>query len=335
MSESALASRFEDAVWHVEHHNHDLNFVGKYALSELPRSKGYPVVLTGEGADEQFAGYPLYLPDFLRADDPFMPDGMSDVEREAAVRRAVQDTKRSYDLMGGTSAYFRADERLSTPASLLAFTPPLSLFSKPWRESYAHFDPLNTVFRNIDGLAHTSTLHIWHPLHSALYIWQKGHLTNQFLSCLGDRVEMAHSIEARTPFLDHILTGYVNRLPPSLKLRKMPTSDGHVYVEKYALREAVRPYVTDEIYTRRKHPYSAPTTYPTGGPVHRVLERLVTREGVKRLGFVQWEEVQRLMRLAFGDAKEDAGRVWAWRNVLVVAEWIVLSMRFHMNPAER
>ena len=48
MSEKELAARFEDATWHCEHHNPDLNYVGKYALSEVPQEVGFKVVLTGK-----------------------------------------------------------------------------------------------------------------------------------------------------------------------------------------------------------------------------------------------------------------------------------------------
>lgn len=47
MNEAALAARYEDATWHCEHHNPDLNYVGKYALSEVPTELGFKVVLTG------------------------------------------------------------------------------------------------------------------------------------------------------------------------------------------------------------------------------------------------------------------------------------------------
>lgn len=53
MDEEAFASRFEDATWHCEHHNPDLNYIGKFALSELPRELGFKVVLTGEGMIEK------------------------------------------------------------------------------------------------------------------------------------------------------------------------------------------------------------------------------------------------------------------------------------------
>lgn len=49
MDEDALASHFEDATYHCEHHNPDLNYIGKFALSGLTRELGFKVVLTGEG----------------------------------------------------------------------------------------------------------------------------------------------------------------------------------------------------------------------------------------------------------------------------------------------
>ena len=52
----------------------NLNFVGTFALSCVPRKHGYKVVLTGEGADEQFAGYPMYVPDFLNERDHAWPE---------------------------------------------------------------------------------------------------------------------------------------------------------------------------------------------------------------------------------------------------------------------
>jgi asparagine synthase (glutamine-hydrolysing) len=59
-----------------------------------------------------------------------------------------------------------------------------------------------------------------------MYMWNKSTLINVILSCLGDRTEMAHSIEARTPFLDRKLAEYVKSLPLSTKLRYTPPEEG-------------------------------------------------------------------------------------------------------------
>lgn len=346
MDEAELANRFEDAVYHIEHHNHDLNFVGKYALSEVPRRYGYKVVLTGEGADEHFAGYPLYLPDYLREEDHAMSGGLSlaSGQRQEVVAEQEQIIRESYRTIGGTDRFFDQTtlatqlNGVSTPASMMAFTPALAIFKQELRQRYAAANFLDTVSNNIDEVTKAKIQDKWHPLHTAMYTWGKGHLTNQFLSCLGDRVEMAHSVEARTPFLDHKLTEYLNGLPPSMKLRYSP-ADGHDpknlkadFIEKYALREATREFITPEIYTRRKHPYTAPTTYPIDGPVHRLLTRLVTRENVEKLGFLDWPEVEKRLKTAFGTGS-DVEKVAGFRLALIVAEWIVLSLRFQVKTA--
>jgi asparagine synthase (glutamine-hydrolysing) len=62
VDEEALAAGFADSAYHCEHHNFDLNSVGKYILSELPHENGFKVVLTGEGADEHFAGWSNVFP---------------------------------------------------------------------------------------------------------------------------------------------------------------------------------------------------------------------------------------------------------------------------------
>ena len=71
-----------------------------------------------------------------------------------------------------------------------------------------------------------------HPVNQSLYIWGRTMLPNYILSNLGDRMEMAHSVEGRLPFLDHYVFEEAARMPISMKIRGM--------TEKYVLREAAR-----------------------------------------------------------------------------------------------
>ena len=184
----------------------------------------------------------------------------------------------------------------------------------------------------------------WHPLHTAHYIFCKAHLENIILSNLGDRGEMAHSIEGRTPFLDHHFTEYVNGLPPSLKIRAGKTSEESNrsetpqvdFVEKYILREAAKPFITDEIYQKRKHPYSAPLHYPVNGPLHRLMKNLVTEQNVKEVGFLDWTSrkfngrtLGDMVDLAFKERDKSV-----FTLVICVAQWVVLMQRFGVKIAE-
>ena len=57
-----------------------------------------------------------------------------------------------------------------------------------------------------------------HPVNQSLYIWGKTMLPNYILSNLGDRMEMAHSVEGRLPFLDHHVVEEAARMPVSMKI---------------------------------------------------------------------------------------------------------------------
>jgi asparagine synthase (glutamine-hydrolysing) len=256
MDEAELAARFEDATWHCEHHNPDLNYVGKYALSEVPLDLGYKVVLTGEGADETYAGYPMYLSDYLREPDPSWPQ--SEVTHEERKRKCMEndaEVTRYYKSIGANVSTSEEDlprrmlNNIMTAPSMAAFSP--SQLFADWTSSYGQSDPQLTIANGMSLQILNKMQKQWHPLNSALYVWTKGHLANIFLTCLGDRTEMAHSIEARTPFLDHELTEYVYGLPPSLKIRW--DAGEQRFVEKWVLREAAKPFITKELYNRKKH----------------------------------------------------------------------------------
>jgi len=331
MNEEELAKRFEDATWHCEHHNPDMNFVGKYALSEVPFENGFKVVLTGEGADENFGGYPSYLPDYLREPDHSWPQNtMSDEIRMKQCAKWEEETASYYRSVGADADNRRSCvaslqlNQITTVASMTAFA--FTLFA-PWTSCYGICDPRLTIANNVDGRVRDSIMDKWHPLHSAQYIWTKGHLTNIFLTCLGDRTEMAHSVEARTPFLDHTLTDFVNNIPPSMKIRYDPKEDR--FIEKWILREAAKPFITKELYERKKHPYSAPTTWPRDGPLHQLMWKLVTKENVEELGFVDWKKCKTLVNRGFGD-KGDPN---AMRFTLLVAEWVTIGKRFGVRRA--
>jgi asparagine synthase (glutamine-hydrolysing) len=88
------------------------------------------------------------------------------------------------------------------------------------------------------------------PLHQALYLWAKTGLPGYILTMLGDRMEMAHSVEGRVPFLDHHVVEVIRSQPVNQKIRGM--------TEKYVLREAARDVITDTVYRRQKHPFLSP-----------------------------------------------------------------------------
>src|ERR1035438_2584231 len=101
------------------------------------------------------------------------------------------------------------------------------------------FGPLEGIYGILDDVDVRGQLQGRDALHQSLYLWSKTVMANYILTMLGDRMEMAHSIEGRVPFLDHKLVELIASLPVNQKIRGM--------TEKYVLREAVRDRITDTV----------------------------------------------------------------------------------------
>jgi asparagine synthase (glutamine-hydrolysing) len=122
-----------------------------------------------------------------------------------------------------------------------------ALLSRDFLTTYAQREGYRVLFYDLDVRTQLAGRE---PLHQSLYLWAKTGLPAYILTMLGDRMEMAHSIEGRVPFLDHHVVEVLRSQPVSQKIRGM--------TEKYVLREAVRDVVTDTVYRRQKHPFLSP-----------------------------------------------------------------------------
>jgi asparagine synthase (glutamine-hydrolysing) len=215
------------------------------------RDAGYKVVLTGEGSDEILAGYPPFRRDLLlynaQGQDP------------KVVRQLLEQLKATNSVSRGLLLTDGEPPPLASVRRALGFVPSwleaqattatrlCALFSPDFAAEFAGCDAYR-VFLN--GLDVAGQLDGREPVNQALYLWSKVALPNYILAMLGDRMEMAHSIEGRVPFLDHPVVELVRDLPVSQKIRGM--------TEKYVLREAARPVLSATVYRRQKHPFLAP-----------------------------------------------------------------------------
>jgi asparagine synthase (glutamine-hydrolysing) len=125
-------------------------------------------------------------------------------------------------------------------------------------------------------------------VNQSLYTWSKTLLPNYILNVLGDRMEMAHSVEGRVPFLDHHVVEMAARLPISQKIHDM--------IEKYVLREAAHPVLTETVYRRQKHPFLAPpATLSPRGRLNELLQDAVRGSALRALPFYDQKKVIALL----------------------------------------
>ncbi|KAJ5161820.1 hypothetical protein N7492_007212 [Penicillium capsulatum] len=325
VTEDVIAAKFEDTVWHSEFTMPDTNGIGKLAMAEVAHSHGSKVILTGEGSDEHFGGYKESSLDFLLENDPSWPGALSDAERAEIREKAL-----ALFAPGGVPIKSNLPEStrrmLNNCSTLSKLTVFATLPWSEWTDAYATASPETAQVESLDGRVRDAIANRWHPLHTSEYLLLRGYFCNIMLRYLGDNIDMVHNVETRPPFLDHHLTEYANGLPPSLKMNRSP--DGSFITEKYILREAVAPFVTEELYKRTKKPYIGPANFQENGPFHKLILRLVSRENVEALGFVDWDQAQEHVRKAFQDKDGRSLRV-----AIFLGQIVVLSQRLGVAKA--
>jgi asparagine synthase (glutamine-hydrolysing) len=146
-------------------------------------------------------------------------------------------------------------------------------------------------------------------------------LPGYILTMLGDRMEMAHSIEGRVPFLDHHVVETIRSQPVSLKIRGM--------TEKYVLREAVRDVITDTVYRRQKHPFmSPPATLNPKAKLHNLVQDRLRGSAFAAIPFFDQKKVVGLLdRLANMD---EGARVAIDQVLMMLTSASVLQERFQL-----
>lgn len=249
ITKQALAQNFVESIRHCETTVANPHTVAKFMLSKHVRDSGYKVVLTGEGSDEILGGYAHFRQDMLlNADNQGSNHNLND-----SLKKLNENNLFTRNLQSGGFIDDNAIKRRLgfVPSWLKMFMSSSNhvknFFSNDTLENFSKIDPYSLFLDDQDVHNQLSGRSI---LNQSEYLWSKLLLPNYLLCSLGDRMEMAHSVEGRVPFLDHKLVEFVTTLPSSLKIRNM--------TEKYILREAARPVITDTVYKRKKHPFVAP-----------------------------------------------------------------------------
>jgi asparagine synthase (glutamine-hydrolysing) len=257
-----ITELFPAMIWHCECPVKETYNTCSMALSNAARNAGVPVILTGEGADETFAGYIGYRFDSaaLRANETYN------------LQRALESELRER-LWGNPNLLYETDHHQFREIKR-------ALYSESARHLYDEFDCLRHPLVNKERLIGR------HPLHQRSYLDLKLRLADHLVSDHGDRMALANSVEARYPFLDIDLMNYVRSIPPELQLKDC--------TEKYILRKAAARYVPSVIANREKFGFHAPgSQYLLKQNLPWVRDALDPRR-IRSNGYFDPEAVERL-----------------------------------------
>jgi asparagine synthase (glutamine-hydrolysing) len=249
VSRSDIANVFPDVIYHTERPILRTAPAPLFLLSKLVREHGVKVVLTGEGADEMFAGYDIFREGKVRRFWGRQPESTWRhrlLERlyPYLARSPVSQQAMARQFFGRNIAAHRApgfahDTRWHTTGALKR------LLSKDVQAAAAGRDVIKELVENVHA-----DFSQWSHLAQDQHIEIRTLLSGYLLSSQGDRMLMAHSVEGRFPFLDKDVVALADSLPAAYKLR--------VLDEKHVVKRASVDIVPREIRARKKQPYRAP-----------------------------------------------------------------------------
>lgn len=251
-NDQMLAENFEKTIYHAEQPIVNPNSIAKQILSGLVRSRGYKVCLTGEGADEMFGGYPYFKQERLwrmlqgtdqeraQGEDLYKKFLILETRSEGILWNRGHAWKKTPTPYGYPSFhYLRASESNWFAARALS----QDLVAQAKAKTPGQFFEQNSDFTELGKMD---------PFNASrkLTIHQ---LSSYIIPTLGDRVEMANSVECRTPFLDRDLMEYIGTVNPAHFM------DIHHLREKHLLKQAFVDILPPLVAKVHKHPFLSPS----------------------------------------------------------------------------
>jgi asparagine synthase (glutamine-hydrolysing) len=274
---SDLSAYWPLLTWHRDEPVSEPSDLGVYLISKLAREH-VKVVLSGEGGDELFAGYPKYIVDWLARYYQILPRPIRDQVIAPLLERLPYNMRKLK--MAARALSQPAPERWMNWFGV--FNGPLknNLLSESTKARIAG-DSSQAFRRWLEQNPQRD------DLSSMLYLDTKIWLPDNLLM-KGDKMTMAASLEARIPFLDYRLIEFASAIPSNIKVKP--------FQAKYLLKRAYADFLPEPILTRKKMGFNVPISIWFRGEQRNLITRLLLSERARSRGFLNSEFVASILR---------------------------------------
>jgi asparagine synthase (glutamine-hydrolysing) len=276
----------------------DSSAMPTYRVCELAR-KHVTVALSGDGADELFAGYGRYrwhmneekvrqvLPFNFRkavfkplgALYPKMDWAPKFLRAKTTFQSMAMDTVEGYH---NSISILRQDERNK-------------LFSKAYKQKLGGYTSLK-VFRK-----YQDKIKALDPMKTAQYLDMKTYLVGDILTKV-DRASMAHSLEVRVPFLDHKFVEWGFQVPSEVNLEQG--------VGKKSLKRSMEPHLPYDVLYRKKMGFSIPVAQWFRGPLREKLYKGLLSKQMENCGYFDMKQLRNLIDQHVKGIKDNSAPLW-------------------------
>jgi asparagine synthase (glutamine-hydrolysing) len=259
-------------VWQIEEPLGDPTSIPLYFVSSKA-SGDATVILSGEGADEVFAGYNIYLAPRMIELFQLLP---------AIIRRRL-----ILPIVNGLPAGFIGKDFVNRASTSLHswYRGVGSTFREEEKAKlYSEQMKRATVNQELSAIttADKDRLSDLHPVDQMLYLDTKYWLPEDTL-LKADKITMANSQELRVPFLDHKVVEFAASLPASMKVRGKTL--------KHILKQATKDILPDSIIKQRKFGFTPPISSWIASELRPYAEDLLTSSRFQERGYFNHQTV--------------------------------------------
>ncbi len=277
----------------------DSSAIPTYRVCGLAR-KRVTVALSGDGGDENLAGYRRYrwhvYEDHVRSALPrairrpmFGLLGALYPKADWAPRVLRAKATLQGIARDSVEAYFHS-------VSLMGNAQRQRLYRDSFRRELQGYNAIEVLRRHAQR-APTSD-----PLSMVQYLDLKTYLPGDILTKV-DRASMAHSLEVRVPLLDHLLVEWLAGLPSGMKL--------HGREGKYIFKRALEPYLPKDLLYRPKMGFAVPLATWFRGPLRQRVREAVLGDAMRELGYFDLVTVERMIDQHQAGIRDYSAPLWA------------------------
>ena len=285
---------------------------GVYLVSRLARET-VKVVLTGDGGDENFAGYDRFVGQRLLDYYCLLPTWF----RRQVAQRLIDRLPESFGYKSfaqkarwfNEMSFFSGAERYAQSMGALRFTQEAkqALFTAGAQKGVEDYDSIRKIVdlfeaENVD-----------HVVDRMLYSDLMTRMPDHLLVTV-DRMSMAHSLETRSPLIDHKVVEYAASIPGDLKLKGNQL--------KYLLRKVASRYLPDELIDREKQGFGFPLGIWMRTELRQFMESLFAESRMIELGIFDAGYVRQLIDEHLSGRRDHSYRLWLLINLEV---WYQMS----------
>lgn len=301
-----MVGSIEDLLGFFDEPFADYSAIPTYLVSKMAAER-VRVVLTGDGGDEVFAGYPTHFAFKVSRIFRMIPSWV----RKNIVNRVILSLPTSFERI---SFDYKA-KRFVTGADL-----PFErghywwkvIFNEQDKQKLFTKDFLNQGFQDTFRVfdRHFKRVKNCHPLNQLLYVDAKTFLLDDNLTKV-DRMTMANSLEARVPFLDHKLVERVSMIPPRIKSKGFQT--------KSLLRNAVKLLLPPSIQKGKKRGFTPPLPFWIRDELRSFVSDIFLEDRLGRVGIINPQYCKTLLDEHLKGTRDNNRQIW---TVLSLVLWL-------------